>query len=295
MINLRNGDTLPSVALIQAMLNATSDGAILDVDGIFGNNTRNRVKAFQEFNNIVGTGILDEQTWSCLNSRFRQQYQIRDIVDMSDEAILSIARDRLSELGQVPITLQNTSGGVYRIVSELSRAGISNQNLYILRLQAHGNSGSIAVSYGTGCHVYYGMINQEFNNDWQACGMARQNASQAQLDSVSDVISRSSLSSSALLLPDVRSALAPLRNMFSPYGVIELHGCQVGRGQRGEQFLQDLSNFLGVPAVASKAKQYAERPIRFRGRKVVKYPSGYSARSWADSRPVLQGVSNLMS
>lgn len=291
MINLRNGDRLPTVVLIQSMLNADpASTERLDVDGIFGSRTRSQVSAFQQRNFMANSGIVERLTWVRLNTIFQNRYQIRDIVDLSDEPILSIARNELVEEGQDPITMRNTSGGVYRIVPELRNTGISHQNLFILRLQGHGNSGSIAVSYGTGCHVYYGMIDRPFNNDWADCGRQRDSATESQLEAVDVVTSRSGLSSSILQLADVRKALAPLRNMFGPFGVLELHGCQVGRGNHGQQFLQDLSDFLGVPAVASTISQYAEQPIRLRGRLVVTYPNGHSARSWANARPMIWGL-----
>lgn len=65
--NLQSGDSGPNVRTIQEQLNAISNNypAIpkIRVDGVFGEQTRDAVMAFQEIFNMPVSGIVDFPTW----------------------------------------------------------------------------------------------------------------------------------------------------------------------------------------------------------------------------------------
>ena len=86
--------------------------------------------------------------------------------------------------------------------------------------------------------------------------------------------------------------LAELRAYFSPFGRVELHGCEVGKGKTGGKLIRRLANAFGVPVSAGIRNQYDsdlsdtftfEGPVRtaYPGGKIKKtswrnIPGGYS-------------------
>ena len=50
--------------------------------------------------------------------------------------------------------------------------------------------------------------------------------------------------------PAVRESLARLAEAFGPEGALELHGCHVGGGERGDEYLRTLARDLDVPVSA---------------------------------------------
>lgn len=73
---LKNGSTGQYVYLLQSYLNIIkayntklpSDFSQLQVDGVFGNNTLNDVKIYQQYKNLTVDGIVGQQTWDSLHS-----------------------------------------------------------------------------------------------------------------------------------------------------------------------------------------------------------------------------------
>lgn len=63
---LRSGSQGDEVRRLQEILNTQGYG--LDVDGIFGSNTKNAVKQYQAANGLQADGIVGDQTWGALNA-----------------------------------------------------------------------------------------------------------------------------------------------------------------------------------------------------------------------------------
>lgn len=63
---LRKGSKGEDVVYLQQLLNAESDGAEIDEDGIFGRATEALVKTFQEDRGLTVDGIVGPMTWSAL-------------------------------------------------------------------------------------------------------------------------------------------------------------------------------------------------------------------------------------
>lgn len=53
-----------------------------------------------------------------------------------------------------------------------------------------------------------------------------------------------------------------LRNLFCPFGSIEMHGCNVANGRKGELFIKKLATDLGMPVTAGKGSQYSNISIK---------------------------------
>lgn len=66
-VTLQNGSSGSQVATVQNVLNQ-QDQAALTVDGVFGTQTENAVKTYQQNNNLPVTGVVDFQTWSSMVS-----------------------------------------------------------------------------------------------------------------------------------------------------------------------------------------------------------------------------------
>lgn len=67
-IKLRRGDSGPSVARLQCMLNQSPAQTFVYVDGVFGANTDQAVRIFQQCAGIYVDGIVGSATWGKLNS-----------------------------------------------------------------------------------------------------------------------------------------------------------------------------------------------------------------------------------
>ena len=78
-------------------------------------------------------------------------------------------------------------------------------------------------------------------------------------------------------------SLKPLRDIFAPFGSVELHGCNVGRGGPGRILLSGMADALGVPVSAGLGSQYGggKRTFRFESPTITYCPNGESLKSWA--------------
>lgn len=75
---VENGEISDLVSIIQIMLNAISvdydEIELREVNGIYGNEIAEDVKAFQIRNNLAPTGIVDKATWNAL-ARAYEKYR----------------------------------------------------------------------------------------------------------------------------------------------------------------------------------------------------------------------------
>lgn len=69
-----NPDAIPTtVQKLQLMLNQRRSAPTLVVDGIFGPKTEASLKLFQQNENLTADGVVNQQTWQVLLSRWLLQ------------------------------------------------------------------------------------------------------------------------------------------------------------------------------------------------------------------------------
>jgi hypothetical protein len=142
---LRQGDNLPAVAVAQLLLNRTSSGAMLKVDGAFGRKTAAAVKEFQSPRRLVVDGVIGKNTWPRLKNT--ENLQIIDCIDVFDPDLYTSERRFLIEVGGNPITLGGMSNGIEQAVTEILRRAAG---AFLVRFHGHGAPGAAGISDGHG-------------------------------------------------------------------------------------------------------------------------------------------------
>ena len=96
--DLRKGDHLPMVGVLQHLLNRT--GASLATDGVFGVKTEAAVRAFQRPRGLVSDGIVGDKTWARLTAGVT--LPIVDSVDVTDPTFLKQDAGDIQRAADVP-------------------------------------------------------------------------------------------------------------------------------------------------------------------------------------------------
>lgn len=278
MIWLNRGDKLPSVAIIQEALNTAfkkervktagieekkgkKPSGKITVDGNFGGKTKAAVIAFQKPQGLNPDGIVGPETWKRL--KVHSSCQIIDVVDMADPVTRSV-NSKLRKLGSNPLNPPFLSNALAFIGRQVPTLVQKNGKIGILRLYGHGNTGSQNLSKGLG----------GFWIDPKNLKKPRGNPRICRRGEVINHEGRRacvypSAGGQALALGDLkkegedeyyeffrvaRTYLAPLRGRFGRYGSLEMHGCQIGRGKKGDALVGLLALYLGVPVVTSTGR-----------------------------------------
>jgi hypothetical protein len=253
---LKRGDKLPSVGVLQLLLNST--GNALAVDGSFGSKTEAALKAFQSARHIYASGIVDCPTWTRLTHSRR--LPIVDCVDVFDSKILVQRVGVLQKAGTEPLLTGGMQYGIQAVLDGLAAYG---GDLCQLRIVGHGGSGMQAISFGAGGF-------REWNPHTRTMefvplqgpfeGVGLQTAAQIE-------------------------QLAPLSHHLGPYGHIELHGCKVAAGTKGRDFVTLMAHKLGIPVSAGTGKQPMASAFRITGHVFTALPGAHSLKTWCASRP----------
>jgi len=140
--DLRMGDHLPMVGVLQHLLNRT--GASLVPDGVFGPRTFQAVRAFQQPRGLAPDGIVGEATWTRLTAGVN--LPILDSVDIWDPTFLHEDAGYIRKAGGNPLLIGGMCNGVEQTVSLLA----SSRNVFLLRFHGHGAPGVASVSSGHG-------------------------------------------------------------------------------------------------------------------------------------------------
>jgi len=246
MLYVRRKHRGPKVVMVQILVNRHTPSVALEVDGIFGKNTDAGVQEFQRFAKINDDGIVGKDTWRKL--KLASGMQIVDVVD-------NTANDSAGEISTIraaggePIVMFGMCNGVGQAMSFVVQRANGPGSIVLLRMHAHGASGSHNVSGGV----------DDF--DAHLAGIALSNFSQ------------------------IQGSLASVKPYLAPFASAELHGCNVGRGTAGRKLINKLRDVWEVPVSAGMRSQYAGTKgsqFVFEGPVYTAYPGG-SLSKWAGS------------
>lgn len=268
MIMLRRSDRGPVVLLVQLLLCEHLDREI-SRDGLFGPETQNAVVEFQRSPSLglSPDGIAGPNTWEKLAGN--TNFTVVNAVDVMDPLLLreNVPSD-LVDIGGNPVISGGMSGGVRSIVHRIINRSAGAGSLVLLRFIGHGSAGLMAVSTGIGGY-------RTDEGEPVSFGAAEQQASitSDNLDAVGPI-------------------LRQLRPFMSPVGSVELHGCNIARGNDGARLMGRLANLWKVPVSAGLGSQRVgglSKTLRMEGAVVTVYPGGSALTDWARRHQTLPG------
>ncbi|MES3033807.1 MAG: peptidoglycan-binding protein [Gemmatimonadota bacterium] len=253
---LRLGDLLPSVVVLQKLLNAS--GAGLRVDGQYGPKTEAAVRDFQGAHRLMRGAGVDEATWARLTQSRR--LPIVDCIDVLDAKIYEQRVPVLHQAGVQPLLTGGMQRGIQSLLSRLREVG---NDIFLLRIVGHGGPGMQAISFGAGGYITIDpRTGKKEKHYWQGPfdGVGLKTEAQIEL-------------------------FAPVRNSLSQFGTIEMYGCRVASGAMGRRFVKLCARRLGVPVTASRDKQKMGSAFRLSGSVVTMYPGDGGLEGWVASLP----------
>lgn len=256
------GDNLPTVGILQKLLNRA--GAKLNPDGVFGPKTLAAVRQFQRSKGLTPDGIVGKDTWPRLTDGL--DLPIVDCVDVFDsfqkEELLRAKKkkkaaqmadsyetevDDIVTVGGTPFVIGGMSNGVEQAVSMICTAA---RETFLLRFHGHGYAGSVGISSGSGGPNELNRINAES-------------------------------------IPLLRNVIARLKDVFGPYGSVQLMSCHTARGNDGKEMLKTMASIVEVPVTAGVNLQYGGGTATFRleGPTHTAIPNGQSLKEWCRALP----------
>jgi hypothetical protein len=262
---LKRGDRLPTVGVLQVLLNRGIPTNKLGKDGDFGSKTQTAVKDFQRPRGLTPDGIVGKNTWPRVTGG--TDFRIINAVDVTDPDVLSTEGADIRRAGGQPSLVGYMCNGIGQLIQELASRMSEPGEVVLLRFYGHGASAAMGISDGT--------------------GSVRIGRRRVYLDD-SDMSS---------LTPGTVAAgaaqLATLTPYFKVYSSVELHGCKVARGRNGRQLVQQLANIWQVPVSAALNTQLAggTSTFRFEGPVFTAFPGGISLKNWAQRLPDMVEVS----
>jgi len=260
---LQFGDHLPTVGILQKLLNR--NGAKLNPDGIFGPKTLAAVQQFQRSRHLKPDGIVGKKTWPPLVEGL--DLRIVDCVDVFDsfqkEELLRANKkkeavhmadsmagevDDIRTVGGNPFVIGGMSNGVAQAVTLICAY---SRDTFLLRFHAHGRVGSVGVGCGSGGPDELNRIN-------------------------------------AKSIPQLRSVIAQLKQVFGPYGSVQLMSCHTGQGHDGQEMVRTFASLVEVPVTAGIQLQYGGSGVstfRLEGPTYTAIPDGQSLKQWCQALP----------
>lgn len=307
MFEIRRGDRGPVVAALQLLLNRDRGSQDLVVDGIFGAWTTEAVQQAQYAARLETSGTVDAPTWNALTTPLR-------LATIACNDIYDPAHDEVTPpgfRGRGWIASGGMSNGVEHVVRQIEARAAGQGSIILLRFYGHGAPGLMSLTAGTGslrnsdgrsiCHDETGqegfVLPNPMHDRPNVCRTpTRDVANEVRNGRTierfavlrgSHVADRTTLSTGTL--PHVQQTLARLRPLFVKCGSVELHGCRVGAGRVGGNFLATLARILGVPVSAGVESQQfgATTGQRFEGPVRTAFPRGTQLREWARHLPQL--------
>jgi hypothetical protein len=262
---LRKGDRIPTVGVLQTLLNRQIAGKKLAVDGTFGLKTKKAVIDFQKPRKLKPDGIVGKVTWPRLITA--TDFKVVDAVDITDPDVLNEEGTDIKDVGGRPIFTGSMCNGIGEVVQRILMRTSTDGSLVLLRFFGHGASANMGISDGEG-YIQHRSGRRTFLEDASRTAITNKN-----------------FSASA-------PTLGRLRFSFGVYSSVELHGCLVARGVDGRQLLQRLAGLWGVPVSGGMQFQYGGAcTFRFEGPVYTAFPAGYTLRSWSKALPALTEMS----
>lgn len=248
---LKKGYKLPTVGVLQVLLNRGVSENELKKDGEFGKNTKQAVRNFQKPRGLHIDGIVGKNTWPRLIAG--TGFRIIDAVDITDPGLFTEVND-IRSIGGNPSLIGSMCNGIGNILQALIARMRERGEVVLLRFFGHGNSGIMGISDG-----------EDVMSDRDLTSLT------------SDVID---------LIAGELSRVGPL---FGRYSSVELHGCKVGYGPSGRRLLQKLANIWQVPVSGGIKNQISGgiSTFRFEGPVFTAFPGGATLRQWAMALPDL--------
>ena len=253
---LRKGDVLPTVAVLQALLNRA--GAALKVDCDFGRLTAEALAAFQQNRSIEEWGVVGAETWRRLS--WGESLPIADCIDVFDQTLYERQAQVVVQTGSEPLFMGGMSNGLAQAAVDLA----SLRGVFLLRFIGHGCPGVQGLGIGKGGWI-------EYKDDKEIRHIFAGERSRLQPGTARG------------------QGWIGLRGVFGPYASVELHGCHVAAGHTGRRFVSDLANLLNVPVTAAEESQH--QAVRFDGPTFTGWPLGTSRSSWCQGLPAPPGRS----
>ncbi len=240
MIWLQAGDRLPMVAVVQDLLRR-QEGVrpVPEVDGVFGDITKNAVIAFQRLHSLSHDGVVGPDTWKELTKD--NPRPIVDVVDTNHPTVRQLVQEVLEPLGSKPYNPPFLSNALQLIANHVKAQAQKQGKVYLLRLYGHGNAGHQNLATGLGGH-------------WMDAPDAVCTQGTVKIKHGRRSCVYPSAGGAALTLDNldlVEECFGPVRGCFAALGSLELHGCEIGRGPRGQMLLFRLALTLGVPVTAT--------------------------------------------
>ena len=145
---LRFGNKLPAVAAVQILINRKlRQGTFIEVDGIYGKNTREAVRNFQREKRLGADGVVGKNTWAALTAN--ERLQVIDSVDVTNHKDMGYEDEAIRDAGGRPIVHFGMCNGVRAVMSSIQQRANSG-GVALLRFHGHGAPGSMGLSNGTG-------------------------------------------------------------------------------------------------------------------------------------------------
>jgi peptidoglycan hydrolase-like protein with peptidoglycan-binding domain len=271
---LQQGDRLPTVGVIQLLLNRS--GSSLKVDGTFGPRTRAAVLEFQRQRGLAwdrGGGTVNKRTWDRLFHS--DKLPLIDFVDVFDSVLIEKQAPKIVEAGGSPLYMGGMSNGLSQMSGMLTGA----REILLLRLWGHGGPGVQAISMGRGGWA-------EDTGQRDVSGMK---PSKDPTGVLSGPVGRHTVyhlyphETTSMNSGSLAAVQLSLRGIFGPWGSLELHGCHVAHGPKGHEFVQKLAYLLDVPVTAGIGTQHPG--MRFLGPTVTAAPRGRTLAQWCAELP----------
>lgn len=288
MLWLQRGDKVPTVAMVQSVLNqAPGKKANLKVDGHFGKATYNRVVDFQKWREIGDDGVVGPKTWQYLSTF--SNYQVIDVIDgMPDKSFLDIAHDTLLRVGSNAIMTVYLENAAKNLITKIrKRVASSSRKIGLLRIFGHGKKGTQALSIGVG-----GYYDVRGGTLLAGTGEIRGGRRVPVPYGVQE-----GRGLSYKKMEDALKFMREIKPFFGSLGSLELHGCKVAEGQIGKSFVGRLSLMLQSPVSAQigkskvgassdpKYRAWASKlTLRLENPYFTFYPWGLDLKSWAESK-----------
>ena len=256
---LRQGDRLPTVGVVQVLLNRGIASGKLTKDGAFGPRTRRALQDFQRPRGLTPDGIVGRNTWPRLVQG--TGFRILDAIDITDPSVLDTEGDDIRRAGGKPSLIGYMCNGLGQLIQELAARMSGGGEVVLLRFFGHGSPGVMGISDGVGSVRVGGR--RVYLEDDDLSSLTPGTVGRAE------------------------SELRRLTPYFGRYGSVELHGCRVGRGRGGQRMLQQLADIWRVPVTAALNTQYAGgvSTFRYEGPVTTAFPGGQTLRSWAAALP----------